>query len=696
MPNTDLTRKAVTFGNAEGKTTVENRAVRQHRVALLAMAVGLVSVGAASFIGLYARHVVAQVVEARHREFFLHEAGLLAAVAAGGGEAVEENTPDGICDMWGVVSVRPAREYVAVFRADGTLAACCGMNGFPGDDPRNRSVAGVPLPPPDLLLNTQASGEIFAGTFAADTGAACVGAVLPVGGREWLVAVYRPRDALLQDVRRDIRSLRWLYIAICSGLLPGSLLLMYVTVWQSVRIQRSSEMALRETQGTLRALVNASNDSAMLLDTQGAILAVNESAAAELGRSPAELIGRNAYAFLTSSVAEERQAQVQEAIRSGLPVRCEAKHRGRLLDVSVNPVYDLKGAVSRIAIFEQDVTERREAENALRRSEERFRKLAKHAPVGIFLTDVAGECQYMNERWQEMSGGSPSEIKGGHWGRRLHPEDRSRVLREWEDASHSAEEFVSEFRFQSPDGAITWLSCSAVPLWDDTEHISGYLCTANDITERKRAEEELRASLAEKEVLLKEIHHRVKNNLQITSSLLELQSQTIADAQVAALLQDSRRRVHAMALVHEKLYGSNNLGRVGAREYFGSLVDAIFASFGARAANVIPKIDIVDVALDVDTAVPCGLLVNELVGNALEHAFPDRGEGRVQVRLTAGDEGYRLEVADDGRGLPADIDIENPPSLGLQLVRTLTAQLRGDLTVTGERGAVFTVTFRGK
>jgi len=197
-------------------------------------------------------------------------------------------------------------------------------------------------------------------------------------------------------------------------------------------------------------------------------------------------------------------------------------------------------------------------------------------------------------------------------------------------------------------------------------------------------------------VLLKEIHRRVKNNLQITSSLLELQSQTITDAQVAALLQDSRRRVHAMALVHEKLYGSNNLGRVGARDYFGSLVGAIFTSFGARAANITPEIDIADVTLDVDTAVPCGLIVNDLVGNALEHAFAARREGRVRVRLTANASGYLLEVADNGRGLPGDIDIENPPSLGLQLVRTLTAQLRGELAVTGERGAMFTVMFRGR
>jgi len=430
MRNTESAGKAAASGNAEEMTARGDRVLRQHYAALLAMAVGLVSVAAASFIGLYARYVVAQVVEARHREIFLRESRLLAAIVARTGEADGEAPPDRFCKVLNTVSARPDDTYVHMFEADGTLVSFCETSDVSKNDAGPKTPSGMPLPPPGLLAKVQASGEAFTGAFTTNTGEVCVGALLPMPEQEWIVAVYRTRDALLRSVRHDIRSLRWLYIAVCTVLVPGSLLLMYMTVWQSLRKQLSSEMALRETQGTMRALINASNESAILLDTQGTILAVNESAAAEWGRSPGEVMGRNTYAFLPSSVAQERRAQIEEVVRSGLPVRSEAKHRGRLLDVSVNPVYDLKGAVSRIAVFAQDVTERREAENALRRSEERFRKLAKHAPVGIFLTDVAGECQYMNERWQEMSGGSPAEIKGGYWGRRLHPEDRPRVHRE--------------------------------------------------------------------------------------------------------------------------------------------------------------------------------------------------------------------------------------------------------------------------
>ena len=222
-----------------------------------------------------------------------------------------------------------------------------------------------------------------------------------------------------------------------------------------------------------------------------------------------------------------------------------------------------------------------------------------------------------------------------------------------------------------------------------------YTLILRDITERKREEEKLKSSLREKEILLKEIHHRVKNNLQIISSLLNLQSGHIRDPRALEVFKEGQGRVRSMALIHEKLYQSDDLARVDFYEYISNLAAYLFRSYEVNSGAVTLNVESEDVLLGVDTAIPCGLIINELVSNSLKHAFPGGGSGSINITLRpAGPERLTLAVSDDGIGLPPGFDVRNTPSLGLQLVNTLARQLGGEVEVTGGAGAEFKITFR--
>ena len=214
-----------------------------------------------------------------------------------------------------------------------------------------------------------------------------------------------------------------------------------------------------------------------------------------------------------------------------------------------------------------------------------------------------------------------------------------------------------------------------------------------EITERKRAEGQIRASLREKEVLLQEIHHRVKNNLQVISSLLYLQAKNIQYEEAPLMFQDSQSRVRAMALVHEKLYQSQDQARVDFAEYLRSLANHLFRSYGVNTNVISLKVSVDDVFLGVDIAIPCGLILNELVSNSLKHAFPDGRAGEICIELRVADGQLTLMVSDNGVGFSDDLDFRDTGSLGLQLVNTLVNQLEGTIELERSSGTAFKITF---
>lgn len=228
---------------------------------------------------------------------------------------------------------------------------------------------------------------------------------------------------------------------------------------------------------------------------------------------------------------------------------------------------------------------------------------------------------------------------------------------------------------------------------ENKDKVMRIVCVAKDVSERKRAEEQITASLREKEILLKEVHHRVKNNLQVVASMLNLQSRYLEDRKAKAMFEDSQRRIESMSLIHEKLYRSKDLARIDFREYIDDLLGNVTALNGGSDRLVIRE-DIGEVILDVNKGIPCGLIINELVSNALRHAFPDGRQGIIEVRMQSDSSGgILLIVSDNGAGFPEYIDFRNTKSLGMQLVTSLVSQLDGTIELGKSEGTAFTINF---
>lgn len=216
----------------------------------------------------------------------------------------------------------------------------------------------------------------------------------------------------------------------------------------------------------------------------------------------------------------------------------------------------------------------------------------------------------------------------------------------------------------------------------------------DEIAERNMVEDKLNKSLKEKDVLLKEIHHRVKNNLQIVSSLLSLQSRYINDPDSVEIFNESQSRIKSMALIHEKLYQTGDLTKINLSEYANELVFDLFRSYSVNTYRVKHEILSEKVQLDMNTAIPCGLIINELVTNCIKHAFPNNRNGEIKIEIKCDGEYFVLTVADDGVGLPEDLDINNLKTLGLQLVTSLTKQLDGTIELQRKGGTSFRIRFK--
>lgn len=251
-----------------------------------------------------------------------------------------------------------------------------------------------------------------------------------------------------------------------------------------------------------------------------------------------------------------------------------------------------------------------------------------------------------------------------------------------------------ERTFQRRDGTALPVSCSVAAMRDDAGKILGSVLVAQDLTERKRVEERIRQSLAEKDLMLREVHHRVKNNLQVISSILDLQSRTIADAAALERFQQSQDRIRSMSLLHEQLYRAGDLRTIDFPNYLQLLASHLAQSHEEGPGSPHVTVRAEAMGLDLDQALACGLIVNELVTNAYKHAFREGEGGTIRIESRRREDGRcELDVADDGRGLPRAFDPAKVESLGMSLVSTLVDQIQGTLAIERDGGATFRITF---
>jgi PAS domain S-box-containing protein len=296
----------------------------------------------------------------------------------------------------------------------------------------------------------------------------------------------------------------------------------------------------------------------------------------------------------------------------------------------------------------------------------------------------------LNPEWEKVLGYSLAELEGFNFQNFIHPDDMNASLNAL--AKLEAQEKVLNFenRFRCKDGSYRWIEWRSIP------HGKQIYASARDITERKQHEEMIKNSLREKETLLKEIHHRVKNNMQVISSLLNLQMMRNKDKQVNKALMDCRGRINSMASVHEMLYASNSLSVIDCHKYFSKLTGDILHSYHPSRHRVKLTVDAKGVTLGIQQALPLGLMINEMLSNSLKYGFPENMHGQIMIRLMACEQDmFEFVFSDNGIGIPEDIDWRNTQSLGLNLIVLLAEnQLRGTVSLDRAKGTCFITKFR--
>ncbi len=345
-----------------------------------------------------------------------------------------------------------------------------------------------------------------------------------------------------------------------------------------------------------------------------------------------------------------------------------------------------------VAVFD-DITERKRAEEALRESEARYRALVKlGGEIGeaIVMLQDQGEREgfhvFCNEAWHRVTGYCEEELLKMSFFELVHPKDREASLkRHRRKMIGESIPGLFEVTIIRKDGSEVPVELTSA--WSTHHEKPVNVAYIRDITERKQMEEQIRASLREKEVLLRELHHRVKNNLQVVSSLLSLQSDDITDTGALRLIQEAKQRVMAMALVHDQLYKSADLARVDLGRYVQEMAQHLIRTYATVPDAISLQVDTADVTLDINTAIPCGLIINELVTNSLKHAFPGGRKGGISITLRKqGDGQLMLTVSDNGVAFPEDLDFRKTSTLGMQLVVSLVGQLKGAIDMDRQKG----------
>lgn len=366
----------------------------------------------------------------------------------------------------------------------------------------------------------------------------------------------------------------------------------------------------------------------------------------------------------------------------------------------------LASAINRIKLhgkLQNELAEKAAAFEQIRK----FTKGIENSPNGIIITNALYEIEYVNPYFTEMTGYEPDEIIGKNPSILQSGETEMEVYQNLWSTLDKGEIWHGEFLNMKKNGELYWESASIGPINDDSGKVTHYIAIKQDITEKKKKDKALKDSLEEKEVMLKEIHHRVKNNLQVISSLLNMQVEQYEHPEAIDAINSSRNRVKAMALVHENLYQSSSIGKTALREYLIMLAKNIYSSYGVSFERVKFLCETNGIEFGLDTIIPLGLILNEGISNSLKHAFPGDAFGEISVLLENTNEKgidisrdqlrnntYRLKIKDNGKGLPENFDPAKTNSLGMTLLTSLAAQLDGEAVINNKVGTEIIITFR--
>ena len=345
-----------------------------------------------------------------------------------------------------------------------------------------------------------------------------------------------------------------------------------------------------------------------------------------------------------------------------------------------------------------EITKRKQVEDALRQNENRLRLSMHAAKAGSWIWDIETNEVAWDDRMQNIFGYEAGTFDGTYegWKKRVHPEDRKEADRQTTEALKNGTDYDFEYRlnFKSKKGEWRTVRAQATVVSNNKGERKRMAGFCEDITERKQEENQIKAALKEKETLLQEIHHRVKNNMQVISSLLKLQSSSIEDDRIKDALKESQNRIYTMSAVHETLHGSGNLSEIDLKGYLSKVATSIFQTYNANPSTVKLNISIEEIPISIKQASPLGLVINEVVSNSLKYAFPEDRKGEINLEMKKLPDALELTIMDNGIGIPGEVDWKNSNTLGLKLVRTLVEnQLDGSIDMESNNGTKFTIKF---
>jgi PAS domain S-box-containing protein len=490
----------------------------------------------------------------------------------------------------------------------------------------------------------------------------------------------------------------------------------FATIFEDITEREQIETALRESEGKFRNVLENIPDL-VLVHRNGIILYANPAMIQTINYTPDEVINTPIIGYIVPEylgrVAESIRKRTDSASSEPYEIEILRKGGGRLNVIVRGTMIEFGGSPAILNML-TDITERKRAEAALHETEERYRSLFDRSLDCVYIYDFSGNFIDANQSALTLLGYTRDEITSLNFASLLTPDQISTALKVSQEilVTGTLQKSI-EYRLRCKDGTYVDVETTATLLYHEGKPyaVQGI---AHDITERKKTEEKLKkfneelergiaertarinASLEEKVVLLREIHHRVKNNLQILISLLNLQSRTITDPQIITALKESTQRIRAMSMVHEKLYSGSDLAHINFISYLSSLAKSQVEFYRLGPHKVTLEITGENILLDINTAIPLGLVMNELLSNALKYAFPGDRQGTIRIDVQKKDGQLEISLADDGVGLPEGFDYTTSQSLGLRLVHILIEQLSGKIELKKGKGTTFNIIVKEK
>jgi PAS domain S-box-containing protein len=473
--------------------------------------------------------------------------------------------------------------------------------------------------------------------------------------------------------------------------------------------RKAMKDALTHSHDLMRYIIEHTRSDVAVHDRDMKYLYVSQSYLDDYNVKEQDIIGKHHYDVFPD--LPQKWRDVHERVLQGETLGAEDDPYYRE-DGSVEwtrwecrPWYEADGSIGGLIVYTEIITERKKVEESLRENEERWRRAIVSSPIPIMIHDEDDQILQLSDGWTKFSGYTIEDISTlGDWTELAYGE-RTGSKKEYIDTLFSIDRTVQngEWIITAKDGSKRIWDFQTTPIGRTQGGKRVLHSIAIDVTERRKAEKIIQDSLEEKTILLKEIHHRVKNNLQIISSLLDLQSETIESEAVKDIFSTSQQRIRSMALIHEMLYKGKDLGKINFDRYISEMIEYMRNTSGLLNENVAIDLDTSGIELNIDTAIPVGLLVNELISNSYKHAFPEdpeninEGEGKsntIDIKFEAIDDGkYSLVFRDNGVGIPEEIDIEQSSTLGLQLVGMFVEQLHGSIELDREHGTTYHIIF---